>query len=507
MATQPRVDLGDYSGLEVVPPSLDHNASDGLQVVATIDHTQKHLADNDNKTSVWIDNDPRSYPIARDEPTSTPDAALPRDQEDGIAPPPQKTILGLSRKKFWIVTGIVTTLIIAAAIGGGIGGYFASRDDNDNAPPNPANTTNTTIPRLQTLNIAALGWVDPENVNHYRVYHQPANRDETNIYESAWDSISRTWTVSNITNTRDIKLRTPLAASAGIPKSNATQFPITANVYYAMPGGRLIERANPHPTEIGAWENGGFSNRYTTSFSSGVFSYWYQDLATGYNALANFFQEGGQNQLSVTRYVESEGEVKDWAVSKQSVSIEDGSPIAVARAGRMEDVRVYVGGSEGTLKQYPYDVDGNSMGNPVDTTYKLPAGTPLCVTTEDNRNWFTPSTLPECARGTEGTFLTHLVLFATEDRQSLRLLSWNCSSGFIEQQGRIEPLLKPGRTYLSLDTTAATNLTFTDQRVYVLYDAGNGPAIEEWQVPPSGGASTAGQNGGWKSLGGVETAF
>ena len=124
---------------------------------------------------------------------------------------------------------------------------------------------------------------------------------------------------------------------------------------------------------------------------------------------------------------------------------------------------------------------------------------------EDNRNWYTDSTLPECARTSTGAFITHLVLFATPDRQNLTLLSWNCSSRFQIQQNRIEKLLKSGRTYLGLATTSASNLTFVDQRIYVLFDEGKGPQVEEWEIPVSGGVNAAEQNGAWKLLGEVPT--
>lgn len=142
------------------------------------------------------------------------------------------------------------------------------------------------------------------------------------------------------------------------------------------------------------------------------------------------------------------------------------------------------------------------MENP-ETAFDLAPHTPICVTTEDNRNYYTDATLPECAQTNTGAFITHLILFASFDRKNLTLVSWNCSNGFMVQQDRIEKLLRPNRTYLGLTTTSASNLTFTDDRVYVLFDEGNGPEVEEWQIPPSGGSSIKGQNGAWTRLGSV----
>jgi hypothetical protein len=139
----------------------------------------------------------------------------------------------------------------------------------------------------------------------------------------------------------------------------------------------------------------------------------------------------------------------------------------------------------------------------IDTSFEMSPRTPFCVTIEDNRSFFTQSTLPECAQS--GTFITHLLLLASADRQSLSLVSWNCSSGFVPQQSRIEKLLKPNRTYLGLSTTSASNLTFSDQRVYVLFDEGAGPQVEEWEVPASGGVKVEEQNGSWRFRGVVPT--
>lgn len=140
-----------------------------------------------------------------------------------------------------------------------------------------------------------------------------------------------------------------------------------------------------------------------------------------------------------------------------------------------------------------------------DTSFDFPPNTPICVTAEDNRNFYTSKTLPECAQSKTGAFLTHLILFATLDRKDLTLVSWNCSSGFVTQTERIEGLLKPGRTYLDLAAGSTSNLTFVGDRVYVLFDEGDGPEIEEWGVPASGEGNEDGQNGSWELIGNVPT--
>lgn len=87
-------------------------------------------------------------------------------------------------------------------------------------------------------------------------------------------------------------------------------------------------------------------------------------------------------------------------------------------------------------------------------------------------------------------------MFATPDRSNLTLVSWNCSSGFLDQTSAIAPFLAQNRTYIGLANTL-TSLNSDDQRVYVLFDGGTGPEIEEWQVPPGA------QHAQWKVLGSV----
>ncbi|KAM7205190.1 hypothetical protein V8F20_003327, partial [Naviculisporaceae sp. PSN 640] len=63
---------------------------------------------------------------------------------------------------------------------------------------------------------------------------------------------------------------------------------------------------------------------------------------------------------------------------------------------------------------------------------------------------------------------------------------------------RIRNLLKPNRNYPSVAATAGKNLTFTDLRVYVLYDDGKEePAMEEWGILDSCDAGGKDQTRPW----------
>ena len=90
--------------------------------------------------------------------------------------------------------------------------------------------------------------------------------------------------------------------------------------------------------------------------------------------------------------------------------------------------------------------------------------------------------MPECTRSTP---LTNLIFFATADRSALVLSAWNCTAGFLDHSSEIEPLQKPNTTYLSL---AATNDRVSgDGDLYIMFDSGNGPQVEEWAVPKRAG--------------------
>ncbi|KAI0886488.1 uncharacterized protein GGS22DRAFT_198913 [Annulohypoxylon maeteangense] len=414
------------------------------------------------------------------------------NQQDNYLSSTSSTICGVRRMIFWVIIGVISLVIIAAAIGGGVGGHFTHHNNQTSS-----NSTHAT----QDSYIAALHWIDGTNTSQYCIYYQPRNQNE--VFESSWSSNNQTWAVSDITDPSfDVKPNTPLTSSAGYPYTN-TNNSLVKNIYFVQSSGTAIERQSPYKEQPGIWGDNNFSGLYKISKSSSLFSYWYQDFDIRRHILAVFFQEHGANSLTVGKYVQNSTNDEPWQSIKQDMPIQDGSPIAAAPVGSRRDLRLYVGGTDGTMKQYPYNVDTDILGDEVSTTFNLAPHTPICVTMEDNRNYYTEDgTLPQCAKN-NGAFLTHLILFASPDRKNLTLVSWNCSSGFSIQQSRIEKLLLPDRTYLGLATTSASNLTFADNRVYVLYDEGNGPEVDEWQIPTSGDSNITGQNGPWTRLGSV----
>ncbi|KAI3327054.1 hypothetical protein HD806DRAFT_485891 [Xylariaceae sp. AK1471] len=401
-----------------------------------------------------------------------------------------RRVCGLPRRRFWALAAALALLIIGAAVGGGVGGSLAHRS-HGHISSNPSNTTKSS-PILQNSSISAVQWKDGSMNNQYRVYVQ---LKEGQILEAAWASNNPRWNTSTITDEgADIAPGTPITSSVGYPHVNTT-FALVKNVYVVGRTGTLYERQSPYKEQEGVWGNDNFSGLYTTSNGSSVLSFWYQSFETQDQILAILFQELGENSLSISKYTSNSTNDNPWVSKKQSLAIQAGSPLAAAPIGSRRDLRLYLGDPSGTMKQYRYNLTSDSLSDPTSTVFELQPRAPLCVSSQDNRNYFTTTTLPQCATEDDQQ-LTHLIMFPSPDRSSLSLVSWNCSSGFIDQKPKIEPLLQANRTYLGLANTL-TSLDSEDQRVYVLFDGGNGPEIEEWQVPPGA------QNADWKVLGRV----
>jgi len=109
------------------------------------------------------------------------------------------------------------------------------------------------------------------------------------------------------------------------------------------------------------------------------------------------------------------------------------------------------------------------------TDITLPPFSPLTVLAQDYAPLYTIDLLPECSRSVPWT---HLKLYPTPDEKSLNLNSWNCSDGFVDLTAQLKSLLKEGREYTDL-------ASHEDGKVYVMFDQGDGPEIEEWTVPIS----------------------
>ncbi|AEO69882.1 uncharacterized protein THITE_2120646 [Thermothielavioides terrestris NRRL 8126] len=353
-----------YSNLEPVPLDNNHwniQMGNGLEAVQRYGNHDKHVVST-GTDKILI----QAHPTAPE--VVAAGGSLPHV--------PRRTICGMGQRTFWVVAGVVGFILLAAAIGGGVGGSLSrhSQPSSSLAAASTASTgtstgspapTPTRVP-FQNLSIAAARWVDGDSITHYRVYTLSGNSSQTRILESARDQDDGDWTVSAITdvNVDTVQAGTPLSVSVGYPHTNTSKVPVRS-VYYLQPGGTIIERQTPYKEAVGVWGDDNFSGLYAASNGSSLFSYWYQDLDQHLQVLATFFQELGVNELTIGRYVENGTNGQPWTSSRKSIPIQDGSSIAAVPAGDGQDIRLYVGGSDGTIKQFAYNLEDDVLGNVV----------------------------------------------------------------------------------------------------------------------------------------------
>ncbi|KAJ8133256.1 hypothetical protein O1611_g360 [Lasiodiplodia mahajangana] len=374
--------------------------------------------------------------------------------------PPRKRISGFQRKWFYTLVALLVLAIIGAGVGAGVGlrRVRGVRGQSNTTKPSPI---------LQNSSIAAIQWRDNDS-KEYRVYIQSR---EGPLLEAAWSSSDPKWKLSRITKqSADIMLGTPITATVGYPYANSTNN-LAKIVYFLSQNGTVIEHESPWKQRQFEWSESNFG---TVSNGSSLFSFWDQNLDTQSQIRVIMFQDLGENSVCI------KSSESTWAPKEQFPRVQGGSALAAAPVGSRRDLRLYMV-DNGIMRVYRYNLTSDSLYDSISTTFNLLPHTALSISTQDNRDYFTNTTLPDCARGDQP--FTHLIMFPTPDQSSLNLISWNCSSGFVNQTTKIEPLLKAPRTYLGLANTVSS-LDPEDQRVYVLFDGGDGPEIEEWQVPP-----------------------
>lgn len=150
---------------------------------------------------------------------------------------------------------------------------------------------------------------------------------------------------------------------------------------------------------------------------------------------------------------------------------------------------LYTVGDNNKLGQYEYTINDNvdstslvSLTSQSATPLTVEPRSPLAVVAQNNQPLYTTDTLPECYQQTP---LTNLVFFAAPDRKSLVLSAWNCTDGFQDHTAEIQPLQKANTTYLSL--AAMSDRATGDGNLYIMFDSGKGPEVEEWTVPKLAG--------------------
>ncbi|KAE9989910.1 hypothetical protein EG327_002097 [Venturia inaequalis] len=253
------------------------------------------------------------------------------------------------------------------------------------------------------------------------------------------------------------------------------------NVYYLGAADRIYER-QARANNSNAWANDNLSGLYTAANLSSLNVYWTQNITNTSQALCVLFQEKriGASRFTIGKYTSYGNISNEWVETKYNYTIQDGSPLSMARLSRPEDVLIYAVGEDRRLDQYRYNITTDDVTEFGSTDVVIPPKAVMAVAIQDNGPVYTTwGQRPECSRLLQ---YTHLVMTTTADASGLNLYSWNCSSGFVNQTSQITSLLRNKRQIFSL-------ASHIDGKIYVRFDAGRGAEIEEWAVPKIAGES------------------
>ncbi|KAK4542781.1 hypothetical protein LTR36_006157 [Oleoguttula mirabilis] len=389
--------------------------------------------------------------------------SIPTDVKEGEAQRSddshQIRILGLRRKVFYIMLAALLVVLIGAAVGGGVGGAAASRSKDSIAigTSAPAATNTTATASYTNTGLAAMQWTDPNGTLYKRIYYQDADNQ---IREFAWD---------NMTNVK--------------------------NVYYMSPEGELTER-QAQANDSQAWEDDNFTGLFSGTNSTFLQAYWGQNIYNESEELVVLFQRDDfDNGLTQARYISANLTSEPWVSNNFPFAQPLGANFAMSlvsyRSGK--HLMLYTIGDDNKVGQYEYSINDDepvdsalvvSLTSQSTTPLTIDPRAPLAIVAQDNQPLYTDYglTLPSCYQETP---LTNLIMFATPDRSSLVMNVWNCTAGFQDHTSEIQPLQKLNTTFLAL--AAMSDRATGDGNVYLMFDNGTGPQVEEWTVPRRAG--------------------
>ncbi|KAL8969536.1 MAG: hypothetical protein Q9183_001953 [Haloplaca sp. 2 TL-2023] len=430
-----------------------------------------------------------------------PEKALSVSQEPfrPSVPPLEQPKHSPKRRRLVILLSVLLALSLGAGIGGGVGGSAAVRGQASGSstagshttrtPSQPPQITRTRPPIYANTGLAAVQWTDLEGVLHKRLYYQDPSAQ---IVESAWDNSSdsgNAWQVSSIGDAA--KPGTPIAAAVGYPHASYN-YDLVKNVYYVSSNNHLVERGAPSENPQ-TWGNDNFSGLYTAANASFLAAYWHQNIQNTSQELVILFQkENFANGITQARYLSDEKMSYPWVSNNFGFSHPSGSNFAIAPASYRDGKRVmlYTVGNSKALQQHEYKISDDtfvstaavSLDSSSATGLTLDPRVPLAVVAQDNTALYTSASTRQCMYTTP---LANLIIYAMPNRGSLALSAWNCTTGFIDRTSDIKVMQKNDTTFLAL--TAATDETAYGGFLYVMFDSGDGPEIEEWRIPNHAG--------------------
>lgn len=255
----------------------------------------------------------------------------------------------------------------------------------------------------------------------------------------------------------------------------------------------LVERQaaanNPN-----SWEDDNFTGLFSGSNSTHLTAFWCQNIWNSSQELVVLFQRDNfDNGITQARYTSANSTSNPWVTNNFPFAQPKGNTWAFSlvsyRSGK--HLELYTVGEDDKLGQYEYTINDNvdstsvvSITSQSATPLTVDPEAPLAVVAQDNQPLFNDYniTLPECFQETP---LTQLILFTDPARHTLTLSAWNCTDGFEDHSAEIAPLQKENATILAL--AAMSDRATGNGNVYIMFDAGKGPEVEEWTVPKRAG--------------------
>ncbi|KAI4095950.1 MAG: hypothetical protein LQ344_001331 [Seirophora lacunosa] len=172
--------------------------------------------------------------------------------------PPNRTILGLRRRTFWIAL-VLSLVVVAAIVGGAVGGTVGKGQNSDEAsspasiPSDSGPATAAPLPLsasrlLDSTTISSVGWNDTQGILQQRLYIQAS---DNNIWELAWNATTAAWFTSS-ESLGQAKSGSPLAAA--VAYEGRTDH---VKLYYININGELMQT---NTTDFKQWDTNPVTN-------------------------------------------------------------------------------------------------------------------------------------------------------------------------------------------------------------------------------------------------------
>ncbi|KAK4245407.1 hypothetical protein C7999DRAFT_43073 [Corynascus novoguineensis] len=172
--------------------------------------------------------------------------------------PPERRLLGLRRRTFFIVAAILVLIAVGLGVGLGVGLTRSDDQESDSTPspsgvPGSGDKDSSNV--FQGSSLAATNYTDSDNYIHLYVFFQAENEE---LLASTWDSQNETWATVSISKifsdtglNLDLISATPIAAYTYLNPTFQTR------VYFLTTGNSIREIVTSEdPTLRSGWRQG-----------------------------------------------------------------------------------------------------------------------------------------------------------------------------------------------------------------------------------------------------------